>query len=424
MDWAEISRLAALLREHGDKVLNEVCKFTLSTKLLDDLNHSFNMLTEQRDAMSSSFSRSNSNVNTEIFRDVQFLNDFLQRSVSLKLVHNLYSLTTTENADLKNFKNLKLLELIKVQCKNVQGIQSLRAQLQYLVCIRSISEVGEILEKCGADASQGLVWNELKEAVFNHNDLESIDNSFEYAPWLHTLDLSHNEIQDIRPLNCLYNLKHLNLGYNKLISIPTFTGQICNRLQVLIICNNFIEDITGLIVLINIRELDLSDNCIMQHNLLTPLANLATLQWLNLQGNPISYHVEHRTLTSYNLHRNTATVRFLLDRRVLTKNELKHVGSLHPIQAKMPALSTSCSSSSVNTTLVERTKRTRQATISDDLEGPTIEDSLASVSSLITSSEHVETRRQIEELREKFGSTWLYKEGGSMVQDVLGIIYL
>lgn len=154
--------------------------------------------------------------------------------------------------------------------------------------------------------------------------------------------------------------------------------------------------------------------------MLTPLANLAALQWLNLEGNPISYHKEHRTLTAHNLHKNTGTVRFMLDRQVMNKKEIKHVGSLHPLRAKMPALSGSCSSSSVNTTLVERSRRTRHATISDENEKTDLDETFASVPSLVSSNDHLETRRRIEELIEKYGSTWLYKEGGSMVQDILG----
>lgn len=188
----------------------------------------------------------------------------------------------------------------------------------------------------------------------------------------------------------------------------------------LILCNNFIEDISGLASLVNLRELDLGDNCLMQHNYLTPLANLAALQWLNLYGNPISYHIDHRARTAYNLHKNTSSVRFLLDREILRKSEIKHVGSVNPKQAKKPTLSNSGSTSSMNVMAVEKSRRTREAIIADDGEEPDLEESMMSASSLITSSEHLETRRQIEELREKFGATWLYKEGGSMVQDILG----
>lgn len=173
-------------------------------------------------------------------------------------------------------------------------------------------------------------------------------------------------------------------------------------------------------MLTNLRELDLSDNCLMQHSKLIPLLYLAALQRLNLQGNPICYHVDHRNLTAYNLHKNTGTVKFLLDRKVMTRSEIKRLGSVRPIQTRKPLLPTSASSSSVGANIPERSRRTREAAIKDDYEKPNLEESLASVSSLITSTEHIETRRQIEELREKFGSTWLYKEGGSLVQDVLG----
>lgn len=234
MDWVQISKLAALLREKSDEVFSEKCKFTLSTKLLIDLNGAINLFPMQRESMSSSFSvfNSSTNVNVEIFRDIQFLHDFVQITGSLKLVQNYFVPSPNNLLEIDKFQNLKLLELCKVRCCNVQGIRSLRGQLQYLSCIRSISELNEILEKCGADNAPGHVWNDLKEIVFSHNSLESLDTSFEFTPWLHTLDLSHNELQDIRPLNCLYNLKNLNLGYNKLTTIPTFNGQICSRLQV------------------------------------------------------------------------------------------------------------------------------------------------------------------------------------------------
>lgn len=188
----------------------------------------------------------------------------------------------------------------------------------------------------------------------------------------------------------------------------------------LILSNNFIEDISGLIVLTNLRELDLGDNCIMQHNILTPLANLAALQWLNLLGNPISYHIDHRSRTAYNLHKNASSVRFLLDKEVLTKSEMKHVGSIRPKQAKKPALSNSGSTSSINAVPIEKYKRTREATISDEGEQQDIEGSMATASSLVTSLDHLDTKRQIEELRERYGATWLHKEGGSLVQNILG----
>lgn len=46
-----------------------------------------------------------------------------------------------------------------------------------------------------------------------------------------------------------------------------------------------------------------------------------------------------------------------------------------------------------------------------------MDQSTASLASLlVTSGEHLETKRQIEQLREQYGETWLQSHGGSLVQ--------
>ncbi|KAK9703722.1 Leucine Rich repeats (2 copies) [Popillia japonica] len=104
-------------------------------------------------------------------------------------------------------------------------------KLQYLICERCINKLGDLLDMCGADKTEGHTWCELKEAIFTHNGLKEIDNSLQYVPWLNTLDLSNNLIEDGSPLSALMNLKYLNLSFNKLTRVPLFTGYICRRLQ-------------------------------------------------------------------------------------------------------------------------------------------------------------------------------------------------
>ncbi|KAF2885489.1 hypothetical protein ILUMI_20639 [Ignelater luminosus] len=426
MEVNQISQLAAILRENGDQVLNSVSKFALSATLLCNLNNSFASVIEQRDSINSTFQVINSsNVKAEIYRDLQFLHDFVQRTVSLKLTPTLFANPSSEIVDISKFKNLKLLELNKVNVNTTAGLQTLRTQLQYLICIRSIDSLSDLLEKCGADDTQGFIWCELKEASFCHNKLTQIDSSLEFVPWLNTLDLSHNHIRDARPLSCLPNLKHLNLSYNHLESFPLFTGQLCNRLQVLILGNNFIEDIRELTGLVNLCELDLSDNCLLEHEALAAVAHLAALQLLNVQGNPLSFHPQHRTRTARFLHVNTATVRFVLDKVLLNKAEKRLVGSLHLIHSTLQRshLSSFCSTVSEGTLVAsERPRRVRNATISDTNQDSNMESSYASVASLITSGEHLETKQKIEQLRKEYGETWLHSQGGgSLVHDVLGL---
>lgn len=233
MDAEEIKQLAFVLRQNGDKVLNGQGKLSLSVGLLNTLNESFSLVTEQRDSLSSSFQVINTsqNTNVDLFSDLQFLHDFMQRSVSLKLIPS--RLDEEIVVDISLFNNLRFLELHRVKAKSVVGVQHLRGRLQFLVAVRSIGCLKDVLEECGGDRSSGFLWNELKEAVFSHNGIFALDASLEFAPWLHTLDLSHNNIKCADELNCLGNLKNLNLSYNKLEAVPQFTGQICSRLQVI-----------------------------------------------------------------------------------------------------------------------------------------------------------------------------------------------
>lgn len=233
MDANQIAQLAAILRGNGDQVLNGHCKLTLSQNLLNGLNEGFELVTEQRDSMSSSFQVvNNTNAKFEAFSDLQFLHDFVQRSTSLKLIPDSVGETCNASLNISKFKNIKLLELYKVNAKSIVGLQNLRAHIQYIICLRSLKALQDILDQCNGDDNPAFVWKELKEAIFSHNGLRELDSSLKYAPWLHTLDLSHNSIQIADQLNCLCNLKQLNLNYNKLEKVPEFTGQLCNRLQV------------------------------------------------------------------------------------------------------------------------------------------------------------------------------------------------
>lgn len=65
----------------------------------------------------------------------------------------------------------------------------------------------------------------------------------------------------------------------------------------------------GLLYLDNLVTLDLSCNCLVDHQTLSPVAHLAALQWLNLEGNPLSFHPNHRNITAKYLHSNTRTVK-------------------------------------------------------------------------------------------------------------------
>jgi len=89
------------------------------------------------------------------------------------------------------------------------------------------------------------VWASLKHLVLSHNALEFLDESLELVPWLQTLDLSHNMIANAKEISHLSNLKYINLGYNKLEEVPMFNKTLLHSLQVLVLKNNYIDDLNG-----------------------------------------------------------------------------------------------------------------------------------------------------------------------------------
>lgn len=284
MDPRQITHLAKLLRDNGDKVLNSEYKLTLTGSLLRALNDSFSLIVDSSEVCTPQTFQvlKPNNSKSDVFRELQFIYDFVQKT-------QILCLTTVPNddpfdgvIDITKFRNLRRLEIQRIPIEQVVGIQRLRAHLQEIICSKSISSVKDIITHCGGDKANGFLWNELKMADFSYNGLKTIDCSLEFASNLQQLNLSHNQIVSVDAIKWLPNLKKLNLSYNSLTHIPQCIAS--RRLQTLILTNNFIEDLSGLPRLEALSELNLSDNCILDHAALQPLSSLIALQFLHLHG--------------------------------------------------------------------------------------------------------------------------------------------
>lgn len=109
----------------------------------------------------------------------------------------------------------------------------------------------------------GFVWASLKRLALPYNGLGRLDKSLELAPWLHTLDLSHNLIVNTGELDCLPSLKYVNLGYNKLEAAPAFNKATYQTLQILVLKNNYIENLNGNYIT---NFLDVHISCVWLHD--------------------------------------------------------------------------------------------------------------------------------------------------------------
>ncbi|XP_051160698.1 serine/threonine-protein kinase 11-interacting protein isoform X2 [Leptopilina boulardi] len=458
----EIIELAKLLRQNGDKILNGTSKLSLSTTLLHNLNQVFHQIVNEADDLESSFQVCNSSKN-DVFRDIKFLHDFVQKTLGLKITCNLADAKV--DIDISKFRHLKYLELQKVCIELTKGIQSIRGQLECVICAggRGVSSIGHLLAACGGDAGVGFVWNSLNRLFLPYNALTGLDKSLELTPWLQMLDLSHNLISKAPEIDCLPSLKYVNLGFNKLETVPPFHKATFHTLQKLILKSNYIDNIKGLQGLENLVELDLSYNCLTDHYNLWPLETMSGLLWLSLEGNPISYHPNHRLLSLKHLHPCLSGSKFVLDRLPLTRSEkilvsenrnysIRSIGavpreyfsSVSDFASENSSTSLEASfcddnsekrqfldgMDSLSTSVTSITKSKRKKTVKEaiiaeedhDKEKSPGKPASLSSSFMESSMEHLETKRQILALRKQFGEdNWLSHRAGTVIQNIMGI---
>lgn len=104
----------------------------------------------------------------------------------------------------------------------------------------------------------------------------------EYAVNVKTLDLSNNQIEDIKPLGKLTKLTDLSLSRNQLNDLSALAGLV--NLNTLSISSNKITDLKPLAGLVNLWRLDAANNNIKD---LAPLSKLTNLLSLDLSSNQI-----------------------------------------------------------------------------------------------------------------------------------------
>uniref|UniRef100_A0A1Q3FB54 Putative leucine-rich repeat protein n=1 Tax=Culex tarsalis TaxID=7177 RepID=A0A1Q3FB54_CULTA len=461
MDPKQITALAKLLKESGDKVLNCEYKLSLSGSLLRALNDSFSLIVDKNEVLPPQGFQvvKPNNAKSDVFRDLQFIYDFVQKTVILSLNQFINDDPYEFAVDIAKFRSLRKLEIQKIPISQVMGIQQMRSQLVEITCIRSIANVKEIITSCGGDNGNGFTWNELKAANFSYNMLDHIDSSLEFTPWLESLNLSHNQIVSASAIKWLPNLRVLNLSFNRLSHIPSFHVDTMKKLQIFHISNNFIEDLSGVSRLLSLSDLDLSGNCIVDHTALLPVSTLASLCCLNLKDNPLACHPKHRQASARYLNRNTSNSKFVLDDVPLTKYEKTLTGNYDSYHAILvPRSPGSVTSSGFNTptrksvmntptgsisskssfmldvredmssSIISQKKiKVRRAIISEDdpsernqSKVSKVELTAASANSLETSRDHLETKKQLESLRKQYGSEWLQSQAGDMVKNVIG----
>uniref|UniRef100_A0A182P8D1 LKB1 serine/threonine kinase interacting protein 1 N-terminal domain-containing protein n=1 Tax=Anopheles epiroticus TaxID=199890 RepID=A0A182P8D1_9DIPT len=468
MDPTQITALAKLLKESGDKVLNSQFKLSLSGSLLRALNDSFSLIVDKNEMLppqSFQVVKPN-NAKSDVFRDLQFVYDFVQKTVILSLNQFVNDDPYEFAVDISKFRSLRTLEVQKIPINQIVGLHYLRNQLQDLTCMRSITDVTDVLFSCGGDkVEERKSWRSLRSLNLAYNMLDYLDTSMEYTPWLEEINLSHNQLVNVSALRSLPNLRVLNLSYNRLNKIPAFHVDAMRKMKVLLLSNNFLEDLEGLACLsCCLNELDLSGNFIVDHGTLLPLSTLVALRSVNLLDNPLACHPKHRQATARYLNKATSEAKFILDNEPLSRYEKTLTGNYDSYKAilvpnaiagsnlNLSGRNTPSSNATtiaadadydpsggsyksvydekdqMNESVVSQKKlRVRRAVISEsDHEDIATRkysvDASKAINSLMIESnrEHLETKKTLEELRSQYGSEWLQSQAGHIVKNVIG----
>lgn len=474
-NWHDLSSLATLLRDSGDRVLSGDSKLRLTPALLTKLNSAFSsisLLSSNGDFQVTSAHASQPPTTAQI----HFLHDFVQKTIGLTIAGNGHSqsdLLRSQPVDLSRFRSLRHLELRSCTLSHgsdpdqgLEGLSSLRLQLEALVLLHIYHQddlLWAVLADGAVSVGPDVIWTKLSQLVISYCGLRAFGRGLSLACNLQWLDVSHNMLSDADAISsslaALPSLCYLNLSFNRLTRIPVPSyGSACpmpTKIQILLISHNYIADLNGIQNMTSLRELNLEVNQLESHSSLQPLHSLYQLQHIKLSGNPLSFHKRHRILASSYMHPRAVFLKhryrrdavklipFMLDGQKLTELELQavrdsalpssdsshrsdHVSidtSTEPVDRTPESSRNGPSERERSTT--RKTRKVREVIIDDfdtleeltDKKFPTNQ----MAGSIELSGEHLQTKRQLEIVKQHYKDDWLRAHAGSTVQELLGL---
>ncbi|KAI3776402.1 hypothetical protein L1987_46183 [Smallanthus sonchifolius] len=186
------------------------------------------------------------------------------------------------------FGRLKVLELrgCDLSTSAARGLLELRHTLEKIICHNSTDALRHVFASRIAEIEDSPQWKRLSFVSCAYNGLVLMDDSLRLLPVVETLDLSRNKFAKVDNLWRCSKLKHLDLGFNQLRTIASFSKVSCQIVK-LVLRNNALTTIRGLENLKSLEGLDFSYNIISNLSELELLAGLPLLQNLWLEGNPL-----------------------------------------------------------------------------------------------------------------------------------------
>ncbi|CAN6584811.1 unnamed protein product [Malus baccata var. baccata] len=222
-------------------------------------------------------------------RALEQLRRILRLLTSLKVVSVLPSPARDPTPlSFRPFGRLRVLELrgCDLSTSAAKGLLELRHTLEKIICHNSTDALRHVFASRIAEIKDSPPWNRLSFVSCACNGLVLMDESLQLLPAVETLDLSRNKFAIVDNLRKCVKLKHLDLGFNQLRTISSFS-QVTYRLLKLVLRNNALTTLRGIENLKSLEGLDVSYNIISNFSELEYLSGLPSLENLWLEGNPL-----------------------------------------------------------------------------------------------------------------------------------------
>lgn len=174
-------------------------------------------------------------------------------------------------------KYLAGLLIIFVLCLGLPGQAYMEASNQQPLAFEDLNLEQELKSLLNKNDDESLTKEDLEsltDVPLAGKGIKSLQG-LEYAVNVKTLDLSNNQIEDIKPLGKLTKLTDLSLSRNQLNDLSALAGLV--NLNTLSISSNQITDLKPLAGLVNLWRLDAANNNIKDLAALSKLTNLLSL---------------------------------------------------------------------------------------------------------------------------------------------------
>ncbi|XP_038880025.1 uncharacterized protein LOC120071716 isoform X2 [Benincasa hispida] len=222
-------------------------------------------------------------------RALEQLRRILRLLTSLKVVSVLpQPLRDPTPLSLLPFGSLKVLELrgCDLSTSAARGLLELRQTLEKIICHNSTDALRHVFASRIVEVKNSPQWNRLSFVSCACNGLVLMDESLQLLPAVETLDLSRNKFAKVDNLRKCVKLKHLDLGFNHLRTVASFT-EVPSHITKLVLRNNALTTLRGIENLKSLEGLDVSYNIISNFSELEFLVDITSLQNLWLEGNPL-----------------------------------------------------------------------------------------------------------------------------------------